>query len=355
MDDGCFRSKNGYTVVQNGVTRDSSISLKAKGLFLLIQSYITMPNHNWKKEEFMNMVPEGRKAFDSAWNELKGKGFLHVHIYSDGKDLCREYELLDEPDTSAHTFYYNAKGELTKTLSAEGTETHINTEDSLVSQKGAVGKGAVGNGAVRKGTFGNGTVNNNNSLDNNALDNKDFNSNPSVSQIDGLPEAEEPVIIDSFELMDVTEKNMVRNYLEDCDGIDYKVSQDVKKAISVVKYISDWDMYINDGTELDRQAYILAVQCLCEMITAHRIYEYNGSRVSYANVIDQINSLFKLSGKKDLGLVISMCAEHFVRALKKSDIKNKKRYMKSILWTDMSSGEIDWLGFFHRSYHKNIE
>ena len=30
-----------------------------------------MPDKKWLKSEFLNMVPEGKAAFDSAWNELK--------------------------------------------------------------------------------------------------------------------------------------------------------------------------------------------------------------------------------------------------------------------------------------------
>ena len=105
--------KQGYTVVQNVISRDKSISMRAKGLYLIIQSYITMPDKRWLKSEFMKMVPEGEKSFNGAWNELKLKGYLKCQIHVDGNKFVREYELLDEPDFGPHTFHYNAKGELT--------------------------------------------------------------------------------------------------------------------------------------------------------------------------------------------------------------------------------------------------
>lgn len=81
----------------------------------MIQSNITMPDKKWLKSEFLNMVPEGKAAFDSAWNELKNNGYLHVHTYSNGKSFTYEYELLNEPVDGPHTFYYNSKGELSST------------------------------------------------------------------------------------------------------------------------------------------------------------------------------------------------------------------------------------------------
>ncbi len=39
---GSFRKKNGFTIIGNIVTRDKELSLKAKGLYGLIQSYITL-------------------------------------------------------------------------------------------------------------------------------------------------------------------------------------------------------------------------------------------------------------------------------------------------------------------------
>ena len=52
VTDGFFRSKKGFTVVQNEITRDRDISLKAKGLYLVIQANITMPDKRWRKEDF---------------------------------------------------------------------------------------------------------------------------------------------------------------------------------------------------------------------------------------------------------------------------------------------------------------
>ena len=105
MTDGAFRKKNGFTVVQNTIARDKRISMKAKGLYLIIQSYITMPDREWKKDDFTKMVAEGKSAFDSAWKELKDAGYLKVYITSYGKGTKREYELLDDPKDGPSEIY----------------------------------------------------------------------------------------------------------------------------------------------------------------------------------------------------------------------------------------------------------
>ncbi|MBP3665086.1 MAG: RNA replicase, partial [Tyzzerella sp.] len=112
MAEGFFRSKKGFTVVQNEITRDAKISLKAKGLYLVIQAYISMPDKKWTKEDFRNLTKEGKKAFDSAWKELKDFGYLKVHFMPDNGKWQTEYELLDEPDLGPHTLYHNSEGEV---------------------------------------------------------------------------------------------------------------------------------------------------------------------------------------------------------------------------------------------------
>ena len=110
MAEGFFRSKKGFTVVQNEITRDVKISLKAKGLYLVIQAYISMPDKKWTKEDFRNLTKEGKKAFDSAWKELKDFGYLKVHFMPDNGVWRAEYELLDEPDLGPHTLYHSCNG-----------------------------------------------------------------------------------------------------------------------------------------------------------------------------------------------------------------------------------------------------
>lgn len=98
---GHFRRKtNNFSIVSNSVIRDDQISLKAKGLYVLIQSYITMENFTLYKSFLKSKCSEGVRAFDSAWKELKEAGYLKQYkMRQGGKTFYYEYELLDEPET----------------------------------------------------------------------------------------------------------------------------------------------------------------------------------------------------------------------------------------------------------------
>ena len=97
---GRFRKKKyNFSMVPNSIIRDGNISLRAKGLFALIQSYITLDNFTLYKSYLMKQCREGERAFNSAWNELKEKGYLKMYKLRDGgKTFFYEYELLDEPE-----------------------------------------------------------------------------------------------------------------------------------------------------------------------------------------------------------------------------------------------------------------
>ena len=87
-------------MVSNIPLQDNKLSLKAKGLYSLIQSLITRDNDvfKWQLKQFCS---EGEKGFETAWKELKVKGYLKVYRSSTGghNAFTYEYELLDSPDT----------------------------------------------------------------------------------------------------------------------------------------------------------------------------------------------------------------------------------------------------------------
>ena len=103
IQDGFFRNKTAFVPIPQVIAKDKELSLKAKGLYLLIQSYITIPNFKLYKSYLMSVCIEGQCSFDSAWNELKNKGYLKIFkiAKADTKGFYYEYDLLDtaEPDT----------------------------------------------------------------------------------------------------------------------------------------------------------------------------------------------------------------------------------------------------------------
>lgn len=99
---GRFRKKRvNFSMVSNSIIRDGTISLRAKGLYSLIQSYITIENFVLYKHFLMSKCREGKKAFDAAWSELKQSGYLVQYRMQDKttKQFYWEYELLDKIET----------------------------------------------------------------------------------------------------------------------------------------------------------------------------------------------------------------------------------------------------------------
>ena len=126
-NNGTFIPKPGFTLVQNSVARDWNLSSGALGLYTRIQSYITMENITLTKGSLMERVPEGEYAFNTAWNELKSKGYLFIHVYPGEKGRF-VYQYVLRPDNSgwdgAYLFYHDRNGDVKSTnLTRNQTET----------------------------------------------------------------------------------------------------------------------------------------------------------------------------------------------------------------------------------------
>ena len=100
-----FRPKRvNFAQISNVALHDSSLSLKAKGLYALIQSIITIPGIDLKISKIRGRCKEGDKAFDSAWKELKDAGYLKQDRIPNGllqsgkRGYKYAYDLLDNPD-----------------------------------------------------------------------------------------------------------------------------------------------------------------------------------------------------------------------------------------------------------------
>ena len=100
VKNGSFRNKKIYfTQVSNNALRDKTLSLKAKGLYCIIQSFITIEGFTLYKSMLENQCKDKETSFDSAWKELKDSGYLIQYKVKDcntGKWIY-QYDLLDIP------------------------------------------------------------------------------------------------------------------------------------------------------------------------------------------------------------------------------------------------------------------
>lgn len=158
-----FKKKKGFTQVQNWAPDDMRLSDKALGLYTRIQRWITFEADDFEcsKSFIRTKTPSGEKAFDSAWNELKERGYLKMYCQMFPRATWTA-ELLDEPQPNTpHTYYINAQGEVTQT----NIEMALKREKSRTPQKGGNGSksrtphnGGTGNGSTGKGSSGTGST-----------------------------------------------------------------------------------------------------------------------------------------------------------------------------------------------------
>lgn len=97
MSNGKFRSKKiSFAQVSTAALRDPNLSLKAKGLYSLIQAYISIPNFVLYKNFLMKQCIEKESAFGTTWRELKARGYLvQYRLQNENGTFYYEYDLLD--------------------------------------------------------------------------------------------------------------------------------------------------------------------------------------------------------------------------------------------------------------------
>lgn len=97
---GKIRKKRSYYAqVSNVALRDETLSLKAKGLLALIESYLSLDNFTLYKNFLISKSADGETAFRGAWKELKEHGYLIQYKLKDNmtKQFYYEYEICDNP------------------------------------------------------------------------------------------------------------------------------------------------------------------------------------------------------------------------------------------------------------------
>ena len=197
------RRKTNFATVSNEALQDSKLSLKAKGLYAMIQSYINTPDYDLYKWYLLKLCREGERAFDSAWKELKEHGYLKLYRMPGQKraQFVYEYELLDVADQStSSTINLNAKGEVPEHHEAKTNEPKAPNDHTLQNvpygQKNYKENEKPVDHTLHFAPYAPSTLCskhpvqnvggiNNNKLNNTELNNTEFNNTQSVSQSTG--------------------------------------------------------------------------------------------------------------------------------------------------------------------------
>lgn len=173
---GKFRKKRvNFSMVSNIAIRDENLSLKAKGLYVLIQSYISLEDFTLYKGFLQSKCIEGERAFSSAWKELKTQGYLIQYKLKDENNrYYYEYELLDEPNPPSQ----NVDMEI-----SEEPHPHF---------VGVQNEGVQFEGLQKVGLYNN-TINNN-TISNNILSNHIISEVDVMEQIGYVPQMQDTFI-----------------------------------------------------------------------------------------------------------------------------------------------------------------
>lgn len=161
---GKVRSKRRkFAQVSSHCLRNNNLSLRAKGLYSIIQNYIDIPGYVLYKSVLMNNdCKEGRDVFNKTWKELVDAGYLKVYKMNTKNGFVYEYELLDEPEDETNSEPSEGKSSAIKTKVKSltpGTENPYVVPDTELPH---VGFPDVGNPTP-------------NNTDNNNTDNKNTN------------------------------------------------------------------------------------------------------------------------------------------------------------------------------------
>ena len=99
---GYFKRKRvNFTQVSNKALRDENLSLKAKGLYSLIQSYVTLEDFILYKNTLIKKCKDKEGSFNTAWKELKDNGYLVQEKKRNASgSFYYEYDLLDDPNVA---------------------------------------------------------------------------------------------------------------------------------------------------------------------------------------------------------------------------------------------------------------
>lgn len=131
MKSGYFKKKEvPFTQISNEPLRDSNLSLRAKGLYSMIQSYILIPDFTLYKWYLKNESGLGDKAFQTVWNELKNKGYLkQARVQTEKGNFVYEYELKEKADLETPAFVsVNRDGQVTSSIpTPEAGKTNLST------------------------------------------------------------------------------------------------------------------------------------------------------------------------------------------------------------------------------------
>lgn len=174
-------------------------------------------------------------------------------------------------------------------------------------------------------------------------------------------ELEPAIILDRTMLIDEIEVDNMLGLLEEKNGIPYQWNRNPEIMTTAIQILASWNLIIQHGNHNRKDSeweviYVCMVKNFIEMCVARDTFRAGGNRrISYAKVIDAVNSSYHSAFVKDgmLETYFAICVDRYIAASTKSKIQKVDEYCKTILWNTLSTFEADWQGYFNRHHYGN--
>lgn len=103
-------SVKGFTITYNNILKDTTLSLSAKGLYIVIQSFIGLKQFILTKANLQRYCSDSTYLFEKSWKELKNHGYLN-HFISTTKNgsFAHSYILQRYPKEQNQSMIFTEK------------------------------------------------------------------------------------------------------------------------------------------------------------------------------------------------------------------------------------------------------
>lgn len=311
--------KRNFSMVSNEALENEELTLQAKGLYSIIQRYITIDNYELRKTVLVRLSKNGKTTFEKSWKELKDKGYLKLYRMPNGErgKFTYEYELLDNADISTP--------DLQSLPRRRGKHFDYGNDHTPPLASYAQSSACSKDNMLKGGSI---IINNknNNYINNTKLINQ--------SIIDG-----------SSDELENLRKKVYYQIIEN-KGIHYQFAGDKQYMTFAIHILTEWEKFYPKGfkDQFEQEIYNMLNECLIEMVINIKNNEiYKGKNVSYIEVIEKVNECIEFDNST---VSIFFFVDEFIRKHKKilncQEIKSVKSYMKSCIWSFLETYKLDF-------------
>lgn len=347
-----------FSQVSNEALRDPQLPLRAKGLYCVIQSYISIPGFTLYKSHLRQIAQLGPKAFNNDWNELKKNGYLKQARVRTESGFAYEYELLDRPDLDTPaTVNIGLNGRVVSTGNGKNEPSSVGdgSNSGMENEPIPVEDGSNLNTEVEPiplGTrFAANLVRDGGCINNTYINN-------TYEKIDRLMDtAEEKENQISCKRQAVENQRFaiiqeMRDYLNTYRKLPDYIWASRMRCTEAIRLLTHYYYYaVEDKHEpyhsysnnpVEQEAYKLFNRSLIQMCLAKKM-SFNGEVVKAADVIDKLNDHIEFDeeteGNDAFGLSTFMDAviDTYCHAEIATTMKSRQAYMQVCIWSQLCS------------------